>query len=128
MITTILLSIICITPLQTKVQNITVQIGEVTCGNSDYSDELALQVWEKDILHDDMLGEMYFNVSYPPQNISIFATQDEFLTLSPYLILQHSCPGTCVRSRLNIPSDYVGGIFKTSRVDLNSTFDETKPC
>ncbi|KAJ1363954.1 hypothetical protein KIN20_023920 [Parelaphostrongylus tenuis] len=125
---TVLLLIILISSAQTKLQNMTVQIGEITCGDSDYFDDVLLQVWEKDIMKDDMLGEMRFNVSYPPQNISIFVTEDEILTISPYLIFQHSCTGTCVRSRMNIPSKYLGGIFESWRVDLNSTFDETKPC
>lgn len=42
---------------------------------------------------DDLLGEMYFNASHPPRNISFVAREDEFLTMSPYLIFQHTCNG-----------------------------------
>ncbi|VDO28685.1 unnamed protein product [Heligmosomoides polygyrus] len=36
---------------------------------------------------------------------------------------------TCVRSRLNIPSDYVGSVYENHHVDLNSTaFDDSKTC
>ncbi|EYB92248.1 hypothetical protein Y032_0196g1536 [Ancylostoma ceylanicum] len=117
-----------IAAVTSKLQNITVEIGEITCGDDDYLDEMKLQIWDKDILSDDMLGEMYFNVTHVPRNISFYATEDEFFTMSPYLILQHSCNGTCVRSRLNIPSDYVGGVYENRRIDLNSTFDDIKPC
>ncbi|KAK6030068.1 hypothetical protein OSTOST_03805 [Ostertagia ostertagi] len=89
---TVLFSIIVATVLA-KLQNVTVKIGEITCGNDDYLDSLKLQVWDKDILKDDLLGEMYFNVSHPPQNISFVASENEYLTLSPYLIFQHTCNG-----------------------------------
>lgn len=32
-----------------KLQNITVEIGEITCGDDDYLDDLKLQVWDKDL-------------------------------------------------------------------------------
>ncbi|CAJ0602679.1 unnamed protein product [Cylicocyclus nassatus] len=111
-----------------KLQNVTVRIDEVTCDGEDYLDTLKIQVWDKDILKDDFLGEMYFNVTNPPQNISLTATENEFLTFAPYLILQHSCNGTCVRSRLDIPSEYVGSTYQKDRLDLNSTFNDNKPC
>ncbi|XGW29198.1 hypothetical protein V3C99_008758 [Haemonchus contortus] len=119
---------VVVAAVMAKLQNVTVKIGEITCGDDDYLEKLKLQVWDKDILKDDLLGEMYFNVTHPPQNISFVASEDEFLTLSPYLILEHTCNGTCVRSRVNIPKEYVGGVYENSRIDLNRTFDETKPC
>ncbi|PIO69640.1 Transthyretin-like family protein [Teladorsagia circumcincta] len=122
----LLFSIVVATVLA-KLQNVTVKIGEVTCGNEDYLDSLKLQALIIAV-KDDLLGEMYFNVSHPPQNISFVASENEYLTLSPYLIFQHTCNGPCVRSRHNIPKEYVGGVYVESRVELNGTFDDTKPC
>ncbi|VDP48630.1 unnamed protein product [Heligmosomoides polygyrus] len=89
----ILLLAVVLAAALAKPQNVTVEIGEVTCGGDDYLDNLKLQVWDKDILTDDLLGEMYFNASHPPRNISFVAREDEFLTMSPYLIFQHTCNG-----------------------------------
>ncbi|VDM75155.1 unnamed protein product [Strongylus vulgaris] len=112
-----------------KLQNVTVHIGEITCGGEDYLENGKLQIWDKDKLKkDDLLGEMFFNITHPPQNISFVAMEKEFFTISPYLIIQHSCNGSCVRSQLNIPSEYVGKVYEKKRIDLNSTFDEIKPC
>ncbi|WKY05642.1 hypothetical protein Q1695_006108 [Nippostrongylus brasiliensis] len=119
---------VVIATVMAKHQNVTVEIGEITCGGDKYPDSLTLQIWDKDILNDDLLGEMYFNDTVLPQNISFTATEDEILTMSPYLIFQHDCSGSCVRSRLNIPSDYVGGTYQNHQVELNSKFDDIKPC
>ncbi|VDL79966.1 unnamed protein product [Nippostrongylus brasiliensis] len=89
---------VVIATVMAKHQNVTVEIGEITCGGDKYPDSLTLQIWDKDILNDDLLGEMYFNDT------------------------------SCVRSRLNIPSDYVGGTYQNHQVELNSKFDDIKPC
>ncbi|KAK6747339.1 hypothetical protein RB195_000502 [Necator americanus] len=97
-----------------KLQNVTIVIGVITCADDDYLDDLKIQVWDKDILNDDMLGEMYFNVTHPPRNISIFATEDEMLTMSPYLILQHSCNGEAVLLNIPVTKDDAQRIEKTT--------------
>ncbi|KHJ92889.1 hypothetical protein OESDEN_07211 [Oesophagostomum dentatum] len=81
------------TAVLAKLQNVTIIIGEITCDGDEYLDNMKMQVWDKDIFTDDLLGEVYFNVTHPPQNISVVATEDEFFTMSPYIIFQNTCNG-----------------------------------
>ncbi|KIH61705.1 hypothetical protein ANCDUO_08018 [Ancylostoma duodenale] len=112
-----------------KLQNITVEIGEITCGDDDYLDEMRLQIWDKDIREFisivNLSKEPWHGRSGPSPSSRKQSAESAGMLKNPHTI---AALVTCVRSRLNIPSDYVGGVYQNRRIDLNSTFDDIKPC